>query len=202
MLKSLLWATAEKMLNQALYVDNGSLSLRRQLAGKSLSIQLTDLLTLPLLCFSIDRVDLLASQERVADCHVVTTLATLKQLKQQNNLSALIRTGQLTIDGDLAVLQQFVQLTEQAQWDWAEWLSPWLGDLASQQLANGLTRQFTRFTQLFAQQRNMLAHLIEEKQLAPSQQALLSFNRQVTHVAEQAEQVAQRLARLAGQLKG
>lgn len=167
-LTPLLTAGLETALNQILYRDRGLKAARQRLNGKVLAIELAEWKQPLFFVFSEKQVDVPGQWIDTADCTVKTRLSTLTKLRDRQQLTSLIRSGELEVEGDLQVVQHFSALIDLAELDPAEYLSPWIGDVA----AHGITQFARRGIDLF---RNDLTRkhvylgqaLTEEWRLAP-----------------------------------
>lgn len=86
------------------------------------------------LVFSERQVDVLGAWEGEADCTVITQASVLPKLRDRQQLAALIRSGELEVQGDIQVVQNFVVLADLAEFDPAELLAPYTGDIAAESI--------------------------------------------------------------------
>ncbi|SFN50560.1 ubiquinone biosynthesis protein UbiJ [Izhakiella capsodis] len=164
----LLTAGLETVFNYVFYRDRGLKSARQRLAGRSLSLELQGLSHPLILLFSEHQVDVISVWEDQADCRVHTRLSTLKKLRDRQQLSVLIRSGELKVDGDLQVVQQFSALIDLAEFDPAEYLAPWMGDVAAHGLGVILKKNLAFLGRDAARKKRYLSETItEEWRLAP-----------------------------------
>lgn len=84
--------------------------------------------------FSERQVDVLGAWEGEADCTVITQASVLPKLRDRQQLAALIRSGELEVQGDIQVVQNFVALANLAEFDPAELLAPYTGDIAAESI--------------------------------------------------------------------
>jgi ubiquinone biosynthesis protein UbiJ len=141
-----------------------------------LRVELQELSTPVVLVFSERQVDVLGAWEGEADCTVITRLSVLPQLRNRQQLTALIRSGDLEVQGDLQVVQNTVALCDLAEFDPAELLAPYTGDI----VAEGFSKVFrggARFLLHGAQrqQRYVAEAMTEEWRLAPGPLELAWF---------------------------
>ncbi len=176
----LLTASLETALNQILYRDRALKAARQRLNGKVLTIQLQELPQSLTLVFSENQVDVLTEWQDSSDCTLKTRLAVLPKLRDRQQLTQLIRHGELEVVGDLQVVQQFSALIDMAELDPAEYLAPWLGDIAAQEVSQAaqcgvrfLQRDFKR------KQDNLTQTLTEEWRLTPGPLELAWFAEEV-----------------------
>ncbi len=117
-------AGIETALNRILYRDRGLKSARQRLAGKVLMLRLSELSWPLVLVFSEQQLDVLSDWQDSSDCTVITQLKSLPKLRDRQQLTTLIRSGELQVEGDLQVVQQFSALMDLAELDPAEYLAP------------------------------------------------------------------------------
>ena len=166
--KPLVTAGLETVLNTFLWRDRALKPARQRLLGKVLRVALQELSEPVVLVFSERQVDVLGAWEGEADCTVRTRLSVLPQLRNRQQLTALIRSGDLEVQGDLQVVQNTVTLCDLAEFDPAELLAPYTGDV----VAEGVSKVFrggARFLLRGAQrqQRYVAEAITEEWRLAP-----------------------------------
>lgn len=196
-LTPLITAGLETALNRVLYRDRSLKAARQRLAGKVLTLRLSELSHPLVLVFSEQQLDVLSDWQDSSDCTVITHLRSLSKLRDRQQLTALIRSGELEVEGDLQVVQQFSALIDLAELDPAEYLSPWIGDVA----AFGLS-QFARKAFGFAQfeltrrQTHVAEVLTEEWRMAPAALELAWFAEEVDSMDRELEALQTRLAQL------
>ncbi|CRH35343.1 Uncharacterized protein YigP [Pantoea ananatis] len=133
-------AGIETALNRILYRDRSLKSARQRLVGKVLMLRLSELSWPLVLVFSEQQLDVLSDWQDSSDCTVITQLKSLPKLRDRQQLTTLIRSGELQVEGDLQVVQQFSALMDLAELDPAEYLAPWIGDIAAQGMSQGAQR--------------------------------------------------------------
>ncbi|MCP2231466.1 SCP2 domain-containing protein [Erwinia aphidicola] len=179
-LTPLLTASLESALNQILYRDRGLKAARQRLNGRSLAIVLAELQQPVTFVFSENQVDVIGAWGDTPDCTVKTRLATLPKLRDRQQLTALIRSGELEVEGDLQLVQQFSALLDLAELDPAEYLAPWIGDIAAQGLTKFARRGFNALRRDVERKQSYLGQtLTEEWRLAPGKLELAWFSEEV-----------------------
>lgn len=113
-LKPLVTAGVENLLNTFLYRSPALKSARTRLQSKVLRVDLKGFSTPLVLVFSERQVDVLGAWEGEADCTVITHASVLPKLRDRQQLTTLIRSGELEVQGDIQVVQN---------WRWPIWLS-------------------------------------------------------------------------------
>lgn len=197
LITSVLTATLETALNQLLFRDRSMKAARQRLSGKTLQIELAEL-DMPLaLIFSEHRLDVLSQWEDGADCRLKTRLAVLMKLRDRQHLSALMRSGDLVIEGDIQVAQQLIGLLDLAEFDPAEWLAPYLGDVVAQGISQTAQKTLGALNHMLSRQRQTLSDtLIEEWRLAPGKLENVWFQDEIAALEISAEKLSERLAKL------
>ncbi|MDS6633198.1 SCP2 domain-containing protein [Klebsiella michiganensis] len=197
--KPLVTAGLETVLNTFLWRDRALKPARQRLLGKVLRIELQELSDPVVLVFSERQLDVLGAWEGEADCTVRTRLSVLPQLRNRQQLTALIRSGDLEVQGDLQVVQNTVTLCDLAEFDPAELLAPYTGDV----VAEGFSKVFrggARFLLHGAQrqQRYVAEAITEEWRLAPGPLELAWFAEETAAVERTLTALEKRLDTLEG----
>ncbi|CAE1141308.1 Ubiquinone biosynthesis accessory factor UbiJ [Serratia sp. Tan611] len=199
LLTPLLTGVLETSLNSLLFRDRSMKAARQRLAGKVLRIELQEFSAPLVLIFSEQRVDVLGQSEDAADCTVQTRIPVLLKLRDRQQLSPLMRSGELVVEGDIQVVQQLVGLLDLAEWDPAEWLAPYIGDIAAQ----GITQVMGKGACLLksglqSQQRYVAETLTEEWRVAPGPLEVVWFNEEVDAATRSLEALLARMDKLEG----
>ena len=197
--KPLVTAGLETVLNTFLWRDRALKPARQRLLGKVLRIELQEFSDPVVLVFSERQLDVLGAWEGAADCTVRTRLSVLPQLRNRQQLTALIRSGDLEVQGDLQVVQNTVTLCDLAEFDPAELLAPYTGDV----VAEGFSKVFrggARFLLHGAQrqQRYVAEAITEEWRLAPGPLELAWFAEETAAVERTLAALEKRLDTLEG----
>ena len=191
----LITAGIEGALNAFLYQDRALKSARQRLQGKVLRIALREFSTPLVLVFSEQQVDVLGQWEGETDCSVTTRLSVLPELRNRQQLTALIRRGDLEVEGDIQVVQNLVSLMDLAEFDPAELLAPYIGDIA----AEGLGKIFRTGARIVKKgvernQRYLAEAVTEEWRMTPGPLEVAWF-------AEETDALARSLDALIGRLE-
>ena len=178
----LVTAGIETALNTFLWRDKALKPARQRLLGKVLRVQLQDFSTPVVLVFSERQVDVLSAWEGEADCTVITRLS-----------------GELEVQGDLQVVQNMVTLCDLAEFDPAELLAPYTGDIVAEGVGKVL-RGGAQFLLKGAQrqQRYVAEAITEEWRLAPGPLELAWFAEETTAIERALAALEKRLETLEG----
>lgn len=195
-----LTATLETALNSLLFRDRSMKAARQRLHGKTLRIDVAEFETPLVLVFSEYRLDVVNQWSMPPDCLLQTRLPALLKLRDRQQLSALMRSGDLVLEGDIQVMQQFVSLLDMAEFDLAQWVSPWLGDIAAESVSRVASRCVQGITRGIARQQQALSEtMTEEWRLSPGKLEGLWFASEVDALAQSVDALAARLARIEGE---
>ncbi len=193
----LITATAEKLLNTFLWRDDALKSQRQRLKGKVLKVSLPEFNSPLALVFSEQQIDVLGAREDDADCTVTARLSTLAKLRDRQQLTKLIKSGELEVQGDLQVVQNFVALIDMAELDPAELLAPYIGDIAAESIGKLLRGGSSFLKKRFVRNQQYLAEaLTEEWRLAPGPLEVTWFVEETEALGREVELLAKRLDRL------
>ncbi|MBI6549811.1 ubiquinone biosynthesis protein UbiJ [Xenorhabdus lircayensis] len=192
-------AFLETTLNHLLYRETVLKPARLRLAGKTLSIELKEIETPLVLIFSEKQVDVLSQWLEPADCSMKTTLPALFKLRDRQCLSALINSGEIVIEGDMQVIQQWSALLDMSEWDPAHYLSPYVGDIVAEGISRIMKKCLKLASNTIARKKTyFIESLTEEWKMAPSALEVAYFSEEVNAVANKITQIEKRLAALEG----
>jgi len=195
----LMMAGIESALNTFLYRESALKAPRQRLQGKVLRVTLEEISTPLVLVFSEQQLDVLSKWEGEADCTVITRLSVLPKLQDRQQLTALIRSGELEVQGDLQVVQNFGALMDLAEFDAAELLAPWTGDIAAEGISQVL-RGGTAFVRknVQRQQQYVAETLTQEWRMAPGGLEVAWFAEETAAIARSVDALTHRLEKLEG----
>lgn len=197
LLMPLISATLEIVLDRLLYQDRAMSAAREPLKGKVLRFELDEWETTVTLVFGERQVDVLNAWDDAADCTVRTRLATLPVLRERQLLTQLIKQGFLDVKGDLQCLQQFATLLNMAEFDGAELLAPWIGDIAAESVSRTVAGRLTSPLQLLRTGQGQVTQAItDEWRLVPSVLEQAWFFGEVNEVTRAGENLAASLENL------
>ncbi|MFW0768198.1 SCP2 domain-containing protein [Trabulsiella odontotermitis] len=195
--KPLVTAGIETALNAFLWRERALKPARQRLLNRVLRVELKEFSSPVVLAFSEQQIDVLGAWEGDADCTVTTRLGVLPQLRNRQQLTALIRSGDLEVQGDIQVVQNFVALADLAEFDPAELLAPYTGDIAAEGVSKALRAGTSFFRQGFQRQQRYAADVLtEEWKLAPGPLEVAWFAEETAAVERAVEALAKRLDKL------
>ena len=189
-------AAVESSMNILVNDDPELVRRLSRLKGQVIQVHLRELNKTLTFVFS-QQIDVIAAYEGEPDCYLSLNLASLSELREQSNITQLIKQDKLTLEGDIQLAQKFSQLLSDCKPDIEEWLSRITGDVVAHNLvqsASGL-REFAK--RRAEKHTNHLAQAItEEWKLAPSSLEVAHFCDQVDGVASWTARVEAKLNKL------
>ncbi|QUJ67434.1 SCP2 sterol-binding domain-containing protein [Photobacterium sp. GJ3] len=186
---ALLTGVVETALNTLLKDDEASQRRLTRLRGKVISVRIHELGKQFYFIFS-QQIDVLAVYEGETQCRLSLSLAALPELREQANLTQLIKADKLALEGDIQLAQQFSALLSGLKPDVAERLSRYTGDVVAHTVVSGAKQKLAGLRDhAQARRRDLGEVMTEEWRLAPP--AL-----EIAHFADQVDDAASQLARL------
>lgn len=196
-LKPLVTAGVETILNTFLWRERALKPARQRLVGKVLRVELKEFTSPLVLVFSERQVDVLGAWEGESDCTVVTRIGVLPQLRNRQQLTALIRNGDLEVQGDIQVVQNVVALADLAEFDPAELLAPYTGDIVAEGASKILRGGAKLLKQGVERQQRYVAEAVtEEWRLAPGALEIAWFAEETMAVERAVDALTTRLEKL------
>ena len=188
------WGTQE--LNQLLKDDADSQRRLARLRGKVISVTLNEFNKTLYFVFS-HQIDVLAGFEGEVDCQLALNLTVLPELRQQANLTQLIKADKLALDGDLQLAQHFSTLLSGLKPDVEEKLSQYTGDVVAHSLVSSV-KSGSRFIRqgVKNRQRDLAEVITEEWQLLPQPLEMVHFYDQVDDLKSDVARFEARLNQL------
>ncbi len=204
--KPLVTAGIESLLNTFLYRSPALKTARSRLLGKVLRVEVKGFSTSLILVFSERQVDVLGEWAGDADCTVIAYASVLPKLRDRQQLAALIRSGELEVQGDIQVVQNFVALADLAEFDPAELLAPYTGDIAAEGISKAL-RGGAKFLHhgikrqqgsnvMWRQQCYVAEAITEEWRMAPGPLEVAWFAEETAAVERAVDALTKRLEKL------
>lgn len=192
----LVTAVVETSLN-TLIKDDPELGRRlARLKGQVIQVHLKELNKTLTFVFS-QQIDVLANYEGEPGCYLSLNLAVLPELRDQSNITKLIKQDKLVLEGDIQLAQKFSQLMTDCKPDIEEWLSRATGDVVAHTLVKG-AENFGQFVKAQANkhQSHLGQVLTEEWKIAPAPLEVAHFCDQVDELKSHAARVEAKLNQL------
>ncbi|WP_318419376.1 ubiquinone biosynthesis accessory factor UbiJ [Photobacterium leiognathi] len=186
----------ETALNQLIKDDADSQRRLTRLRGKVISVKLNEFNKTMYFVFS-HQIDVLAGFEGEVDCQLALNLSVLPELRQQANLTQLIKADKLALDGDLQLAQHFSSLLSGLKPDFEDKLSEYTGDVVAHTLVSSV-KSGSRFIRqgIKNRQRDLAEVITEEWQLLPQPLEMMHFCDQVDDLKSDVARFEARLNQL------
>ncbi|MBY7818209.1 SCP2 domain-containing protein [Vibrio fluvialis] len=192
----LITAVIESSLN-TLIKDDPELGRRlARLKGQVIQVHLKEINKTLTFIFS-QQIDVLANYEGEPDCYLSLNLSVLPELREQGNITKLIKQDKLVLEGDIQLAQKFSQLMTDCKPDIEEWLSRVTGDVVAHTVVQGAKNVGALLSAQVSKHQNHLAQVLtEEWRVAPGPLEIAYFCDQVDDVKSQAARLESRLNQL------
>ncbi|WP_318510898.1 ubiquinone biosynthesis accessory factor UbiJ [Photobacterium leiognathi] len=186
----------ETALNQLIKDDADSQRRLTRLRGKVISVKLNEFNKTMYFVFS-HQIDVLAGFEGEVDCQLALNLSVLPELRQQANLTQLIKADKLALDGDLQLAQHFSSLLSGLKPDFEDKLSEYIGDVVAHTLVSSV-KSGSRFIRqgIKNRQRDLAEVITEEWRLLPQPLEMMHFCDQVDDLKSDVARFEARLNQL------
>ena len=185
-LDNLVCGLLETSVNKLQQLDSSAQQKRKALDGTIIGVSLKELDKPIYFVISYQQIDLLSKFEGHADCFIRVDFAALIKLQDNHQLTSLIKSGQLEVDGDIKIVQKFALLLTEMDIDWEEHLSNKIGDILAHKLvyhAKQCKKHLIK--QNNKAQKQLTEIVIEELKLAPGPLEVAYFCDQVSDVEKQ-----------------
>lgn len=193
-LKDLLCGLLETGVNQLHQLDNNAVKKRQNLNGTIIKVCLKTVSTPLFFVISTQQIDILSHFEGVPDCVIRIEGSALGKLQDNRQLTNLIKTGQLEVEGDIQLVQQFAILLTDMHIDWEEHLSKKVGDVLAHSLcALAKKTQLSISRQHKQVQKQTALYLTEELKMAPSGLEVAYFCEQISSLQSQTDALSTKL---------
>ncbi|MGF1743907.1 ubiquinone biosynthesis accessory factor UbiJ [Vibrio minamisatsumaniensis] len=189
----LVTAVIETSLNTFVNDDPALVRRLSRLKGQIIQVHLKELNKTLTFVFS-QQIDVLSEYGGQPDCYLSLNLSVLPELREQSNITKLIKQDKLILDGDIQLAQKFAQLMTDCKPDLEEWLSRVTGDVIAHTLVQGVKNVGGFVSQQVTKHQHHLAQVLtEEWKMAPAPL-------EVAHFCDQVDDVKSSAARLEAKL--
>lgn len=196
MLKVTVCSSLETLVNFILSRDADSITRLQALEDKIIALEFTDLQLKFYWLFEHQRVRVLASWSGDVDANIAGSLEAIARL----GLSKAKVAKDLTVSGDMHVVEAFKVLFAKLDIDWEAQLAPIIGDAFAFKVGR-TAREVGKWLQQATNslQENTRDYLEEEKNLLPSRARFAAFVGDVRELNRNVDRLAARIQRLAAQ---
>ncbi|NCO47006.1 MAG: hypothetical protein GW890_11750, partial [Vibrio sp.] len=129
----LVTAAIETTLNTLIQDDPELVRRLSRLKGQVIQVHLKEFNKTLTFIFS-QQIDVLAAYEGESNCYLSLNVSILPELREQANITQLIKQDKLVLEGDIQLAQKFAQLITDCKPDVEEWLSRLTGDVLAHAL--------------------------------------------------------------------
>lgn len=189
----LVTAVIETSLNTLVNDDPNLVRRLSRLKGQVIQVHLKELNKSLTFVFS-QQIDVLADYEAKPDCYLSLNLSVLPELREQANITKLIKQDKLILEGDIQLAQKFAQLMTDCKPDLEEWLSRVTGDVVAHTVVQSAKNVGSfLYQQAEKQQSNFAQVLTEEWKIAPAPLEIAYFCDQVDELKSSASRLESKL---------
>ncbi|WP_354623874.1 SCP2 sterol-binding domain-containing protein [Psychromonas sp. MME2] len=202
-LDNLFCGLLETAVNKIHQLDACAEQRRKQLDGTIFSVLIKELNKPLYFVISAQQIDILSQFEGTIDCSINVNISALPELQNNLQLTHLIKTEQLEVQGDIKLVQQFAQLLTEMNIDWEEFLSTKVGDVLAHKICYHLKSAKQDINQQLIKLQSHGAQIVtEELKIAPGPLQVAYFCDQVSDVEKQCAQLEARLKRCTEKFNG
>ncbi|GLS92627.1 SCP2 domain-containing protein [Psychromonas marina] len=195
-LDNLVCGLLETGVNKLHQLDSSAKQKRKALDGTIIGVSLKEINKPLYFVISNQQIDLLSQFEGQPDCFIRVNFLALIELQDNHQLTNLIKSGQLEVDGDIKTVQKFAQLLTEMDIDWEEHLSKKVGDLLAHKIVYHAKQCKKTFTKQSDKAHKQLTEIItEELKVAPGPLEVAYFCDQVSDIEKQVAALEKQLAR-------
>lgn len=182
----LVTAAIETTLNTLIQDDPELVRRLSRLKGQVIQVHLKEFNKTLTFIFS-QQIDVLAAYEGESNCYLSLNVSILPELREQANITQLIKQDKLVLEGDIQLAQKFAQLITDCKPDVEEWLSRLTGDVLAHALVQGVKDIGQALQSQRSKHQNHLSQVLtEEWRLLPSSLEVAYFCNQVDDLNSQA----------------
>ncbi|MBF4257739.1 SCP2 domain-containing protein [Vibrio anguillarum] len=192
----LVTAAIETTLNTLIQDDPELVRRLSRLKGQVIQVHLKEFNKTLTFIFS-QQIDVLAAYEGESNCYLSLNVSILPELREQANITQLIKQDKLVLEGDIQLAQKFAQLITDCKPDVEEWLSRLTGDVLAHALVQGVKDIGQALQSQRSKHQNHLSQVLtEEWRLLPSLLEVAYFCDQVDDLNSQAARIEAKIQHL------
>lgn len=201
-MKTAIYSIFEKALNRYLSLDPESKSRIHVLENHVVSLELLKLGITLHMVFIDGTIQFKEEPMLQPDVRIKGTPLSLLHMGLTKGNRHSFFTDDVTIEGNLEIGQQIIDLFDQLEIDWEEYFSHWIGDIPAHQIGrfvSGLKNFRNRVNETLLQNVNEYVH--EEIAMFPPNEALKDFFHQIDILRMDTDRMEARIKQLAQELK-
>lgn len=189
-------AVIELSLNTVINDDPELVRRLARLKGKVIQVQVREL-DMRLTFVLSQQVDVSSEYEGEPDCFLSFKLSDLAELREQANITKMIKEDRLVLEGDVQLAQKFAQLLTDCKPDIEEWLSRLTGDAIAHSLVQGIKDLGQGLQKKASRHQDHLSQVLtEEWRVLPAPLEVAYFCDQVDEVKSQAANLEVKINRM------
>lgn len=195
-------ASIERIINHLLKLDADSVTALQAIKNKQLTVNIREF-PWPLTFAFSEHVDVFVveqpydNMESVTDCYIELSLSTIEALQDTSQITKLIQSNDLKLEGDLKVAQGFADLLKNIEIDWEDQLAKYTGDVAAHSIFEAGRNVFGKISRHTEKLITMLGEgALEEKQIAAHRIVVDDFCEEVNSLRSATARLEARLALL------
>jgi len=193
-LDNLVCGLLETGVNKLHQLDNHAKQRRKALDGTIVGVSFKEINKPLYFVISHQQIDLLSHFEDQPDCFISLNFLALLELQDNHQLTHLIKSGQLEVEGDIKIVQQFAQLLTEMDIDWEEHLASKVGDLVAHKMVYVVKQARKTLIKQGNRTHQQLTEIItEELKLAPGPLEVAHFCDQIDDLEKQVATLEKKL---------
>ncbi|MER2492686.1 ubiquinone biosynthesis accessory factor UbiJ [Catenovulum sediminis] len=195
---SLVSGLIEHSINYWLQQSGCDKQVPGKLAGKQFVLQITDLsIALQMHIQHNGKVSVWSPVSEDADCSIITSLSGLIKLQQPEQITRLIKAGEVDIEGDVQLAQAYADWLKGSLIYWQDVLASLTSGPVAHKLTD-ITQNLNAQGQLFKQnsERAFCNIVWDEKKLAPHPLEMAEFNQAVKTLRQDCDRAQARIQQL------
>ncbi|WP_078117785.1 ubiquinone biosynthesis accessory factor UbiJ [Thiosocius teredinicola] len=188
----------EQSINAVIALDPDAARRLATLHGSSVRIELSGTgIALNMVPGHDGRLQMLGSIEGEPDCTLRGSAFDLMRANEQNQGTAQLFAGRVSIDGDAKLAQRFSEALGSLDIDWEEQLSRLTGDIAAHEIGRGVRAAMQQGARMRdSAEQNLSEYLTEETRVLPHRYEVEDFVSDVDTLRDDVERLEARIALL------
>ncbi len=185
------------MVNRLLRADEAASAQLRDLAGRTVAVQVTRLGLKLCIAIEADGILLATRSATQADIVLEGTLTDFIAMARAHQAGAAVPAGKVRIQGDIATVRQLESALDSLSIDWEAQLSRVVGDVPARQISRVIEGAFAFVRQSHASlERDVGEYLLEEARLMPTAHDIEQLGAEALRLDMALDRCAARITRL------
>ena len=194
----LITSTLEAAINKLAQLDDTFMDRCQPMLGKRLLVDIKEVKGPIAFITGEQKITVLSAKaDESADCTIRTSFSALKELKDPNQITRLIKDEHLELSGDIGLAQQVSTVIHETHVDWEEHLAYYLGD----GLAHKIAHRFKYFGEVLAEKNSDFNRIFtelmqDELKVSPHPSELQQFSQRVSDTRAKVDKLAAKVAQM------